>query len=1290
MVRNRIDFTPLPPQSVPEDASDGTDIVDVDASGGIGPIRYSITGGNVNGAFDINQDTGSLTLAGSLDFETRDAYTLTVRAVSIETSIEASTTLQISVLDINEPHSFVTQCALMAVGCSFEIAENRPITTLGRVQASDPDLSTSVNGTLDYFISNINFPFAVNGFGDIRTTMPLDREAANFYSFSVVARDRCVGGCAFTRSADITVTVTDLNDNPPVFMLAPVSAEVSEDASLNTVIAQYIATDADSPENAQITYSLSPTNFPFTLNPSSGILTLTGAIDFETRQSYPVTVTASNPGTALSDSINTNIVILNVNDNAPMFLNTPYSDTVVENSPQGTEVFQVEAMDADLGIHGELQYFITGGNFNDSFNIGRQNGMITVLNNIDRESITNFDLVVIARDRGTPQRKTATTTIPITVIDVNDNRPIFQPSVYTLSLREDLPVGEDIEQVTASDTDEPGNPNSQIQYSIASGNNEGRFRINSGSGLVEIDSSLDFETTSSYNLVIEGRDAGSPVMSGSATLSITVINVNENPPTLTGNQEEDVSEAAPLGTTVAVFDALDPDQMAVTFSITGGNSEGRFMIGEASGEITLVQMLDYETTTRYVLNIQASDGQQSASATLTVNVLDENEFSPVFMGPTAFSVEEEVLGGTLVGTVLATDNDRDAVVTYSFLQQDSVTSLFNLDPSSGEIRTRGRLDREQLTQIFPPPNSVVGVQISARDNGSPSRFTNMEFSITLIDINDNSPIFTDTSYGNMIMENLPQGQEVFPASATDADIGNNGAVSYSYVLLDNAGGDNPFTIDQSTGLIMTTAPLDCEARSFYQFRITAEDMGTPQRRSSTVLGNLTVIDVNDNPPVFNMSVYRRTLPEDTFPTSEILTVMATDADKGLNGDVQYTIVSDFDFTISIETNEVTTFFTVGLETGILRNSNEFDFESASQINLTIFANDRGVPQMSSSTLVILNIENVDERNPLFRSSATSCDARVSESHPIGEEITQCLADDFDSIAAPGQIPIMYSLATPSEIFAVDPVTAVITSLVPLDREMSTALSVRVRATDLANGFSERRVIIRISDVNDNAPQFQNTPYSFSFSDSATRTVRDFLTASATDPDSGDNGTFSYSLGTIQKLNGNTQTRIEVIATDNGTPSLSSSTFVTVTFSSPCQLQEYSIDPLGGTLSASLLCSVSVSPASLTLVLGRSGNLECTAVGNMPISYQFLHNGSAVTAPMLVAGGSDVVPLSISDVGFTDAGQYACRATTSAGSLQTSGIEATILGKSVIQGGGGSTGGELYALEGIPPPPKLRL
>jgi len=477
----------------------------------------------------------------------------------------------------------------------------------------------------------------------------------------------------------------------------------------------------------------------------------------------------------------------------------------------------------------------------------------------------------------------------------------------------------------------------------------------------------------------------------------------------------------------------------------------------------------------------------------------------------------------------------------------------------------------------------VTLQIAATDNGSPSRQSLRDYTITLVDINDNSPTFSDSMYSNQLRENLPAGQEVFSVRATDSDLGTNSQISYSFTLTNNQGSSNPFLIDQTTGAITTIASLDCELQPIYLFSITATDAGSPQR-SSTVTGNLTLIDENDNDPLFSQMIYRVTVPEDLTPGTTVMQFNATDRDKGLNGEIQYSV--DSNPNINFVEGEADVAFQIE-SNGRLFAVNLFNFERNSEVNVTVFANDRGLPRRSSSALLVITVTNVDEAPPFF----SRCDRffTVSENVNIGSTVATCEAIDFDSLATGNQLPIRYSLRGSSQ-FAINPTNGEISSTVLLDRENEAnnngLSSFTVDATDLAGRTTSRLVQVAIEDVNDNAPQFSNTPYSYHFTDSFIEsTSQAFFTVRASDRDAGNNAIVTFMVGGIVRTS-ETETQVEIIARDNGIPSLNSTTYITITFESPCQLQKYAFTTTS-ILSAKLLCSVSVNSSSLALTLGMN-------------------------------------------------------------------------------------------------------
>ena len=1259
VLSNRITFTaPTDPIPLAENATVSDIVTTISASGGTGGIQYTITAGNGEGRFTIDSSTGVISLTASLDYETTMTYSLQIVARSIGSTVVTGTATQVvNVLDINESPFFSTPCANEEGGCSFVIRENEPAdTAIGNVVADDPDLPSLPNGILLYRFdeSASSPPFSVDANGRISTTKRLDREERESYSLLLTISDGCVV-CSISIQTTLTVLVTDVNDNAPFFTQAPTIAQVAENSASGFVVAQYIASDRDSGANAEIVYSLAPSvgSVPFSIDTKSGVLTVNGSVDFETTQSYMVDVTARNPESSQSVSVTTAIEILNLNDNFPNFTQNSYQMSVPEHSRAQTVT--VLATDADKGKAGEVIYSIVDGNFQTAFAIGNVSGVITIQGDIDRETIVSFSLTVEARDQGSPQTRRSTAIVDITVTDINDNAPLFLLDPYITQVREDVGVPFDILQVVASDMDQPGNQNSAIVYSITGGNEEGKFAINSTTGQLRVIQTLDFETTSNYTLDLKVEDLGKPVLSDTSTARIALINVNEDPPVLSGEQVVEISELAPISSVVAVFNALDPDNNVVTFGINSGNDENNFAIGQNSGTITLTGSLDYEMTPNYWLEISASDGMQSTTAILTVTVLDENEFAPIFTGNTTFSVNEEKPNGTVVGAVQASDGDGDPryrVVTYSFVQP---SNYFAIDGSTGKITTRGVLDRETLARVFTLPDSRISLEVTARDSAPSSRQATTTIVITLVDINDNSPVFTDGSYENSLLENLPSGQTVFQVSATDIDLGSNAQVSYSFVLNEHREDTSLFEIDSSSGVLSTTNTLDCERQTSYSFTITATDGGSRPRRS-TVQGMLLILDENDNSPIFSESVYEQSYLESHSTMEPLLKVDATDLDKGSNGQVRYSVMNQMSFGGSVLENvgDDVTVFSINETSGVISHSTPFNYEQSRQVNVTVTAFDLGLPRRSSTAIVTFNVLNVDEERPVF---LQLCDVFIVEEMPLNSVVIQCEAEERDSTAAPGQNPLSYAIVggNGAGLFEIESDTAIIRNSRRIDSDSQNIYKLEIEARDLANKFVRRSMSIFVRDLNDNLPAFDRSSYSYHFTDAQISSYfQDVASVRATDPDNGLNGTVRYSIEqrAVNRVS-DRETIITISVSDLGTPPLSATTTLTVTFDTDCLLQEYEIDAISGAVRAYLLCSVSIQPESVNVNLESSNDVFfCSILHNSRMTYQWIHNGTLVTPPTVIGLGQMLVNYSLFSVQFEQAGEYACKATTRAGSLQT--------------------------------------
>jgi len=367
--------------------------------------------------------SGLVTVAGMLDFEVQAAYNLTVIATStLSSSLFDTALLRVEIIDINERPLFTNSCVPT---CELFVAENSSNSLiLGTFVVSDPDFPNLPNGQITVTIQNIqpqaNFSLVQNrDTFNLITEETLDRETTSSYQLLLRVTDN--GNPPLSSTMMLNIVVTDINDNIPQFVQQPSSLTVSELAPNGTVITRYEAIDRDSGINAQIIYSISSVIsnvvLPFEIDPVTGDLRVISPLDFETDRSYIVSVKASNPDGVQNTTV-TSIIIIDENDNRPLFIQPSYNASVVEDSSVGTFVVRVEASDADFGPRGSFNFSILqNGNFNDTFEIS-QKGDITLANRVDREQIERFNLTVVATDGGTPSL-TSFATVFITIDDVS-------------------------------------------------------------------------------------------------------------------------------------------------------------------------------------------------------------------------------------------------------------------------------------------------------------------------------------------------------------------------------------------------------------------------------------------------------------------------------------------------------------------------------------------------------------------------------------------------------------------------------------------------------------------------------------------------------------------------------------------------------------------------------------------------------------------------------------------------------------------------------------------------------
>lgn len=767
-------------------------------------------------------------------------------------------------------------------------------TTVTTVTATDPEntpLTYSLEAVLDARSQRM---FEIDPTSGLVTTKTrLNRELVDVHYFRVKAVDKASSP---PRSATTTlqINVDDANDHEPVFEREEYDTSVRESTSVGSTVLTVRATDEDAGPNANLRYTiLNPTgaNEVFRIDPKSGELSTRLPLDREEHSYYTLTIQAEDQGPAqhrLTATAQVIISVLDENDNYPQFTENTYTVEVPEDISAAASpvIAHIQASDHDSGKNGQVRYAIIGGNTAGHFTIDGLTGEVRVAAPLDHETNRHYRLVIRAQDGGSPPRSN-TTQLLVNLRDVNDNSPRFYTPLFQETVQENVQVGYSIVRVQAFDND--AGDNALLTYNVEGGGKNLPIEVEESTGWVLTRRELDREENHHYTFTVVARDHGDPPQSASATVILQIQDQNDNDPVFEPkNYQVSVSESDNPGTPVVTVTASDKDENPrLHYAITTGNERGRFSITAQNGRglISLAQPLDFKQEQRYILTVTATDaGGRYDTASVYVNVSDANTFPPQFENtPYSAIIYEDAPEGSTVIMVEASDGDtgENARITYS-LSGESVPE-FVIHPSTGAVTTTKSLNREAQGGYL--------LTVTARDNGTPALSDTTDVEITVVDVNDNAPVFSEPSYRASVPEDATIGTSVIQVKASDADAGRNGRVRYSFEGGNN--GNGAFTLDSTSGVVRTARLLDRESVEQYSLVALAVDQGAPERSSSvTVL--VDVEDINDNPPIFDTDGIHLYIAENSPVGSTVGDIRARDPDSGRNALIQYSITNVLD------------------------------------------------------------------------------------------------------------------------------------------------------------------------------------------------------------------------------------------------------------------------------------------------------------------------------------------------------------------------------------------------------------
>ncbi|XP_021070352.1 protocadherin beta-18 [Mus pahari] len=546
------------------------------------------------------------------------------------------------------------------------------------------------------------------------------------------------------------------------------------------------------------------------------------------------------------------------------------------------------------------------------------------------------------------------------IVDINDHSPIFQDKKMILKIPENTAVGTTFRLERAQDSD--GGQNGIQNYTISPNTFFHITTRNSDEGMIYpelvLDKALDWEEQPEFSLTLTALDGGSPSRSGTSTIHILVLDINDNAPQFPQElYEAQAPENSPVGLIVIKVTGEDVDSGAnaeISYSFFDASEDVRatFQINPFSGEITLKALLDYEFIKSYKLNVQAVDGGGlSARCTVLVQVLDVNDNAPELI---MSSLVNQVVENS-PETVLAVFriNDRDSGENGKMVCHIQENLPFLLKPSMDNfyiLMTEGALDRESRAEY--------NITITVSDLGIPRLKTQHTITVQVSDINDNAPAFNQTSYTLFVRENNSPALHIGTISATDSDSGSNAHITYSLLPTQNPQLTltSLVSINADNGQLFAIRALDYEALQAFEFHVGATDRGSPAL-SSQALVRVVVLDDNDNAPFVlypmqNASApYTELLPRTAEPGYLVTKVVAVDRDSGQNAWLSFQLLKATEPGL----------FSVWAHNGEVRTTRMLSERDVPKHRLLLLVKDNGEPPRSASvTLQVLLVDGFSQ------------------------------------------------------------------------------------------------------------------------------------------------------------------------------------------------------------------------------------------------------------------------------------------------------------------------------------------
>ena len=1067
-------------------------------------ITFSLAS-DTDSSVSIDATSGEVSLTADPDHETQSVYNFTVIATDTDGNQAAEKLVFLRIIDLDDVAPLITSAD------TFFIDEN----TTGKVyDVVVDDSGDDIQDEVYYgFLDDLGNAVAaldiedgpsltINGSGEITLSGTLDYEVNESISFTLLAtndKDFLEEGTVNTKLGSvkqIVLTVNNIDDTAPIFRdtdgdeLENFALSIDENIASQQPIYTAVADDSIDGDNDTLTYSIVGDDADkFSIDDSTGDLTLTSAADFEDQNNYSLNIVATDAAGNVSDALALLVTINNLDEVAPSITSDETVADLDENSGYGQVIYTVTANDSSDFSEGVS--FSLSDDSDPALSIEPSSGEVTLLPNPDFENQSEYNFAVIATDAAGNSSLPKPLTLKIS--DVDDTPPIITSGASAETIPENSGAGQVIYTAVSNEgggTVASTSPteslvtvpelaaDTQHVYVSESTKSEDGSQVTvklsylvDDSTLTGVGFDLEFDTNVLSLDSVSGVASGA-VASGSlnadgdalvfawsdpfggswpgsteAELATITFNVIDN---AAGSTALDIVKVStPPG---YAFDGQshevvisDPDALenvssssVITFSLTE-DSDPALTIDQASGEVSLLADADFETQSKYNFGVIAIDaaGNVSEVQPVTLNIENLDEVAPVITSSGDAAVLQGAAPGTKVYQITADDSaDVSSGAGFTFGLSGADAPEFEIDANSGEVTLKAAPDVDASREY----NFDV---IATDDAGNQSEAKSVVLSIIAQDLV--APVFTSPDSAVAIDENSGSGQVVYTATTTDETV-----VTY------NLAGDDAdkFSIGSSNGEVVLIEDPDYESQSEYSFDIIATDSSGNISDPKTV--TLVINNLDEAAPTITSDASADAIDENTGVGQVIYTATVDDSADITDNEVTFSLSENSDIELSIdpESGEVTLLVDPNYEpvNDYTAAKNEYTF--------TVIATDTA-GNASTGEPITLTINNVDDAPPTITSNDT---ADSIDSLSGGDQVVYiATADDSDDISD----GVTFSLAGPdaADFKINDPSSGEIILANNPNYSIKSEYNFDVIATDAAGNTSEAKsVILKIDDL----------------------------------------------------------------------------------------------------------------------------------------------------------------------------------------------------------------------------------